>query len=406
MNEVITDKPCILTCTSSYPSDRSDIYGGGLFLFDIVEKLSEFYNMVVLAPGNKKYLKYSKIYENGRSVEVYRPCFLFSNILNPFYGDGIFQNIRNNPFLLLNLPFYFISQMVYLSNLVISRKINVIHVHWLFPQGLLCALYKSFFNKNINIVLTCHGSDVNSLNNDLINRLKAYILNRANVVTCVSQDLSDKAHSFGCKKEIQVFPMGVDTPIFSKNQIDQENGGTTMSRLLFVGSLIEDKGVRYLLEAFRILVGEGFEGDLKIVGDGYLRKELENTYKDLIDKKRVNFLGYVPRFKLPEIYKESDIFILASKSEGYPGVLMEAMSAGLIPIITDLPTYNDLKIQGLVRTVKYGNTEELASKITTVSSMGASATTSLSQSIIQYAKGHFGVSVTIDRFRIIYQELI
>lgn len=104
-------------------------------------------------------------------------------------------------------------------------------------------------------------------------------------------------------------------------------------KCLFVGSLIRRKGIEYLIEAIRRLRKDNYGVELIIVGDGELRGKFELLAQDL-QIKHVKFLGYVENGpKLLHIYRNSDIFVLPTLSEGFPRVLYEAMSQSL-PIVT------------------------------------------------------------------------
>lgn len=99
--------------------------------------------------------------------------------------------------------------------------------------------------------------------------------------------------------------------------------------VLFVGRLASQKRVDYLLEIWAQVVRSHSDWYLNIVGDGPLREQLNNT----IAQKRianVSLLG----FKDPlYYYKRASIFCMTSRFEGFPGVLVEAMNCGCVPIV-------------------------------------------------------------------------
>ncbi len=104
-------------------------------------------------------------------------------------------------------------------------------------------------------------------------------------------------------------------------------------RLLFVGRLVPVKGLKYLFQAVKLLIDQSLPFELRIVGDGYHRGQLESLAKELGLTGHINFLGRVPFGpELFHIYRESDIFVLPSLSEGIPKTLLEAMASGL-PIV-------------------------------------------------------------------------
>jgi glycosyltransferase involved in cell wall biosynthesis len=109
--------------------------------------------------------------------------------------------------------------------------------------------------------------------------------------------------------------------------------GKSSVRIIFVGRLDYPKQPMLLLEAFSDLVPEVLNrAELFIVGDGPMRRYLESCVvsENLSDKVRI--LGNIPREKVFSLLRESDIFVLISRHEGFPISILEAMSASL-PII-------------------------------------------------------------------------
>jgi glycosyltransferase involved in cell wall biosynthesis len=97
------------------------------------------------------------------------------------------------------------------------------------------------------------------------------------------------------------------------------------SRLIFVGRLVDYKGVQYLLEAVRKL---SVPYELLIVGDGPYRSVLQKSSNGL----NVRFTGEVPLGKVQEYVGASSVFVLPSLTENLPNVVLEALAAG-IPVI-------------------------------------------------------------------------
>jgi glycosyltransferase involved in cell wall biosynthesis len=108
-------------------------------------------------------------------------------------------------------------------------------------------------------------------------------------------------------------------------------------RLLYVGVLKSEKGVNYLIEGFKLLIDQGYNVRLTIVGDGPEKTRLERMAMEMEIDKEISFKGYIPLGpQLFEIYKRNDIFILPSISEGTPRVLIEAMANRLLVIATNV----------------------------------------------------------------------
>lgn len=104
-------------------------------------------------------------------------------------------------------------------------------------------------------------------------------------------------------------------------------------RLLFVGRLVVEKGVSYLLQAVSALRNDRFDIELHIVGDGILQSQLEAEAEALDVASQTQFWGFVPQGEpLSKLYRASDMLILPSLQEQQGKVLLEAM-ANSLPII-------------------------------------------------------------------------
>ena len=92
-----------------------------------------------------------------------------------------------------------------------------------------------------------------------------------------------------------------------------------------VGRLTPVKGIPYLLQAARILLRQGANVKVLVVGDGSIRQDLMTQTRDLGVSENVVFLGH--REDTDELLQALDIFVLPSLSEGIPMALLEAMAA-------------------------------------------------------------------------------
>ena len=102
--------------------------------------------------------------------------------------------------------------------------------------------------------------------------------------------------------------------------------------VVFVGSLVKQKGVDILIKSFEIVGKKHSDSKLIIIGDGSERKVLEKLARELrID---VVFHGYLDDFR--DILNKSLVFVLPSRTEGFGLVLLEAMEARIPIIATDV----------------------------------------------------------------------
>lgn len=106
--------------------------------------------------------------------------------------------------------------------------------------------------------------------------------------------------------------------------------------ILAAGRLVSQKGFDYLIPAFAKVADEHPDWNLKICGKGKLRPELKQMIADLSLKGRVELAG--PSKDMGATFAEASIFVLSSRFEGFPLILIEAMSKGLAVVSFDCPT--------------------------------------------------------------------
>jgi len=157
----------------------------------------------------------------------------------------------------------------------------------------------------------------------------------------VSEDLRRFLISkFGLEAErIVTIPNGIDIDRFAGERdtsyLYREFGIDAKARIIgSVGRLTEQKGMRYLIEAFGAINREAPDARLVIVGDGELRGRLEELANVLSIRDKVVFTGI--RKDMPELLDLFEIFVLPSLWEGQPLTIVEAMAAGKPIVATDV----------------------------------------------------------------------
>lgn len=122
--------------------------------------------------------------------------------------------------------------------------------------------------------------------------------------------------------KVHLIPNGVDTALFAPAARDPRRE----KNVLYVGRLSEEKNLGALLEAAARLAGR-FELRLTFIGDGPSRSSLEARARAL--GVTVGFISVVEHRRIPGYLADADAFVLPSRTEGHPKVLLEAMSAGV-----------------------------------------------------------------------------
>jgi len=128
--------------------------------------------------------------------------------------------------------------------------------------------------------------------------------------------------------------------------------GDRSLRVLCVGSLEEYKGHRHLVDACRLLVDDGIDVHLELLGEGPLRADLEAQIARLGLGERVAVRGRQPSAVVRESLRNCDVFALASVQlasgfmDGIPNVLVEALAVGRPVVASSLPGIRELIIDG------------------------------------------------------------
>ena len=113
--------------------------------------------------------------------------------------------------------------------------------------------------------------------------------------------------------------------------------------LLFVGRLVEKKGVDDLLRALRLARDQGCDATLTVVGNGPMRAQLERLAAELGLQAHARFLGAVPQVELPALYRRAAAFVAPFRiardddQEGLGLVMVEALACGCPVISTRVP---------------------------------------------------------------------
>ena len=136
-------------------------------------------------------------------------------------------------------------------------------------------------------------------------------------------------------------PNGVNSPVKrSANIIKDKYGLTKDDYILFLGRLVPEKGIRYLITAFKKI---NTDKKLVIAGGSSDTNEFENEMKELAkDDNRILFTGFVQGNELQELYSNAYIYTLPSDLEGMPLSLLEAMSYGNCCLVSNIPECIDV----------------------------------------------------------------
>jgi len=332
----------ILVLTSTFPRWKNDT--DPPFVFELCRRLSKDFQIHVLAPHAPGAARE----EIFRGIKITRFPYFFPRWELLSYTGGILSNLKHHPMRLGLIPFFLLGQLIALIRLLQKDSFDCIHAHWLIPQGLLACI-ASFAVKTPPLLCTSHGGDLFGLRGPLLNRLKRFVAMRSAGVTVVSRAMKRSLCELGVNSDrVQVIPMGVDL----QHLFVPPSGKKTEHTLLFVGRLVEKKGVRYLIEAMPEILDKHPQATLKIVGSGQDRLQLQSLSDKLEIASGIEFLGSMDNHLLPPLYQDSTIvvfpFVIAANGdqEGFGLVLVEALGCGCAIVTTDLPAMMDIITHG------------------------------------------------------------
>jgi glycosyltransferase involved in cell wall biosynthesis len=247
------------------------------------------------------------------------------------------------------------AELIALYRLVKKVRPDVIHAHWIIPQGIVAAIV-SIITK-VPYVLTTMGGDIYGLSGAFFTWLKQIAINNAKTLTVLSNDMvREIKERLNINKIPLVIPLGVDTKQFNPDKYDhtiKEKYGIDGHFLLFVGRLAEKKGVTYLIDAMRNVVDQFSDTKLLIIGNGPLENELKKQVSKLNLAENVLFVGAIQNNHLPSYFATADIFIGPSiqvkggDTEGLGVTFIEAISSGCVTVGTNVGGIGDIIKNGI-----------------------------------------------------------
>lgn len=159
-------------------------------------------------------------------------------------------------------------------------------------------------------------------------------------------------------RETNFIPNGVSKPQIQKNS-------TENTYILFLGRIVPEKGVHYLIRAFQKVAGDLLDKRLIIAGGASDTDDYYAELKKLAgDDRRIEFRGFVQGRELEELYSNAFMYVLPSDLEGMPLSLLEAMSYGNCCVVSDIEECVEVVGNNAIVFQK-GNADDLAEKLKT-----------------------------------------
>jgi len=241
------------------------------------------------------------------------------------------DRVRHRPWYLGLVPGYTLAGMYAAQRLVQCDRFDIVHVHWPIPHALpgLAARRAA----GIPLVCSFHGVELTWTRRQfpMLLPFLRYVIRTADAVTANSTYTAGLVRQV-YDRPVERIPFGATIDPRAVPPSREKPAGAPFE-LLFVGRLVERKGVHYLLEALAQLRGSR-PVRLRVVGDGPMRPALEARARELGVEDLVTFEGFISNQELAQRFAECDAFVLPAvvdakgDTEGLGVVLVEALSYG------------------------------------------------------------------------------
>lgn len=272
--------------------------------------------VIVILPKNKSYLPHKNLKVYYLPLPFIWPPYLFNILIIP-----------------------------HLFWLYKKYKFNILRVHSPYFVGLGAWFFKLFHPK-IPLVVTYHHLEEQKPFFDLINR---FFINCWDYIICVSRFTKkeiNKNYKVD-KKKISVVYNGIADyfkPKKKREDLIEKYSLENKKVCLFLGGLKQRKNVGFLLKVMTRIKLPNVK--LLIGGGGGLYKKLNNQAKKLWIQDKVIFPGFIPENEKVDYYNLADIFLFASKKEGFGMPVIEAAACGIPTVASDVSSLKELIIDG------------------------------------------------------------
>lgn len=300
----------VLIITNSYP-DNAESYRG-IFIRKLGHELiRQGLDVAVLTP---RVLPESPLKEDDGGIRVYR--FRYPSGGKPLGQSGAIPVIP--------MMVYLLTGLCRAISVIRSERPDVIHGNWIVPTGLIAALAGRLLR--VPVVNSAHGMDVRIAARRPVGLLFDLAVRLSDRVTVVSDAMKTRP----CLKQADTIPMGVDELFFAVQRSSEEN------RIVSTRSLEPIYGVETLIRAVPLVLERIPDAKFTIIGGGSQEALLKGLAADLGVTGSIEFIGRIENTEIPAHMSRAKVYVSTSLADGTSISLLEAMAAGLIPIVSDI----------------------------------------------------------------------
>lgn len=272
--------------------------------------------------------------------------------LGGFHANIFYHEVTVPTYPLFDYPPYETALASTMVDVITNQKIDLLHVHYAIPHASAAYMARQILLKegiNVPVITTLHGTDITLVGRDkTYSPVVTFSMNESAAITAVSKNLRDETYkNFKMEKEIEVIYNFVDTRRFNKKPVTpfkQVIAPNNEKILLHASNFRKIKRVADVVHVFS-RVNKAIPSKLLLVGDGPERSAIEELCRKTCAHADIRFLGR--QEEMEEILAISDLFILPSEYESFGLVALEAMSAGVPVISTNVGGLPEININGV-----------------------------------------------------------
>lgn len=352
----------VLITTSTLPIGPSD--GVPRFVLDLGMALSPHLSVVILGPDAPD----APHHEMHGQVRIRRFRYFWPSAMQRLTQGGVLAVNLKGIFGYVQVPMLFLAQLFATTRAIRRWRCDVVNAHWLVPQGLTSAIACAI--TRTPLVVHVHAGDVYFLQRVPLGRIVArFIVGRATTILADGSHVRDSlAALVGKDVGVQLRPMGVWAERFRPAPTSKAEADP--NAIVFVGRLVEKKGLRYLIDAMPLVRTKVPGASLTVIGDGPLREEIDDQIARLNLQGVVRMHGSLGHDSLvSELHRASvacvpSVIDSRGETDGMPTVIIEAMTAGLRVVGTRVNGIPDLlvdRINGWI--AEPGDASDLADQL-------------------------------------------
>lgn len=319
----------LLALTTSYP-----LYPGGsagVFVQSLYRRLSGKYTIEVICPAGPQTSRQPFADSTAPDIKVYPVRYAPGRWRTlAQQAGGVVLSLKRAPWRALLLPA--LLGALFWRCLIRAGDADLIHANWTIC-GAIAGIAGRLRQKPV--ITTLRGSDMARAEHSWLDRIILGLAVRTSAtIVCVSEAMAERARRQFPERtaDIHACLNGVDEAFFRITRTPSDGHAL---RVLAVGNLIRLKGFDVLIEAVaRARCRE--RARVCVVGDGAEGAALTALASARGVSACFEFAGRLPVAEMPARFADADVFVLSSRSEGRPNVVVEALAAGVPVISTDL----------------------------------------------------------------------